>query len=182
MAKQLAKLMLLLVSFSIGVLAQPATSFPAAKGAVSDYAGKLDQAQIKELSLLLKGYERETSIEFVVVVVNSLDGLSARNYATGIGDFWKIGKAGKDNGIVLLWAPNERAYALRVARGLSADLPDSDAVQITRQNLLPNFKGGEYYAGLKETVLATMEHLGNKTWEERLQARKQRQEQERQAE
>jgi len=171
MAKQLAKLMLLLVSFSIGVLAQPATSFPAAKGAVSDYAGKLDQAQINELSLLLKGYERETSIEFVVVVVNSLDGLSARNYATGIGDFWKIGKAGKDNGIVLLWAPNERAYALRVAAGLSADLPDSDATQITRQNLLPNFKRGDYYAGLKETVLATMDHLGNKTWEARLKAR-----------
>jgi len=171
MAKQLASLMLLLVFFSIGVLAQPATSFPAIHGVVSDYAGKLDQAQINELSRLLKNYERETSIEFVVVVANSLDGLSARNYATGIGDFWKIGKAGRNNGIVLLWAPNERAYALRVAEGLSADLTDSDATQITRQNLLPNFKLGEYYAGLKETVLATMKHLGRQTWEARLKAR-----------
>jgi len=171
MAKRLTMLMLLLLTFSIGVLAQPATSFPAMKGVVSDYTGKLDEAQIKELSGLLKDYERETSIEFVVVVVNSLDGLSARNYATGIGDFWKIGKAGRDNGIVLLWAPNERAYALRVAEGLSADLPDSAATQITRQNLLPNFKRGDFYAGLKETVLATMKHLGNKTWEARLQAR-----------
>ena len=170
MAKQLT-LLALLISLSIGVLAQPATSFPAMKGVVSDYAGKLDQAQINELSSLLKGYERQTSIEFVVVVVNSLDGLSARNYATGIGDFWKIGKAGKDNGIVLLWAPNERAYALRVAEGLSADLTSSDATQITRQNLLPNFKRGDYYAGLKETVLATMTHLGVQTWEARLKAR-----------
>ena len=170
MAKQLAMLALL-ISFSVGVLAQPATSFPAMKGVVSDYAGKLDQAQINELSGLLKDYESQTSIEFVVVVVNSLDGLSARNYATGIGDFWKIGKAGRDNGIVLLWAPNERAYALRVAEGLSADLTSSDATQITRQNLLPNFKRGEYYAGLKETVLATMKHLGGQTWEARLKAR-----------
>lgn len=170
MAKQLAMLMLL-VSFSIGAFAQPATSFPAMKGVVSDYAGKLDEAQIKELSGLLQDYERQTSIEFVVVVVNSLDGLSARNYATGIGDSWKIGKAGKDNGIVLLWAPNERAYALRIAEGLSADLTDSVATQITRQNLLPNFKRGDYYAGLKETVLGTMEHLGVETWEARLKAR-----------
>src|SRR5579859_137024 len=170
MAKQLTMLMLLL-SFSIGLLAQPATSFPAMKGVVSDYAGKLDEAQIKELSGLLKDYERQTSIEFVVVVVNNLDGHSARNYATGIGDSWKIGKAGRDNGIVLLWAPNERAYALRVAEGLSADLPDSAATQITRQNLLPNFKRGDFYAGLKETVLATMQHLGVTTWEARLQAR-----------
>jgi uncharacterized membrane protein YgcG len=70
-----------------------------------------------------------------------------------------------------LWAPNERAFALRVAEGLSADLTDSDATQITRQNLLPNFKRGEYYAGLKETVVATMQHLGVTPWEERLQAR-----------
>jgi uncharacterized membrane protein YgcG len=165
-------MLMLLVTFSIGVLAQTAASFPAMKGVVSDYAGKLDEAQIKELSGLLKDYERQTTIEFVVVVVNSLDGLSARNYATGIGDSWKIGKAGRDNGIVLLWAPNERAYALRIAEGLSADLTDSDATQITRQNLLPNFKRGEYYAGLKETVLATMQHLGVTTWEERLEARK----------
>src|ERR1051326_5624506 len=171
MAKPLTMLMLLL-TFSIGVFAQPATSFPAMKGVVSDYAGKLDEAQIQELSGLLKDYERQTSIEFVVVVVNSLDGLSARNYATGIGDFWKIGKAGRDNGIVLLWAPNERAYALRVASGLSADLPDAEAAQVTRQSLLPNFKRGDYYAGLKETVLATMEHVGVIPWEERLRARK----------
>ena len=170
MAKRLT--MLLLLVFSIGALAQSSTNLPAMKGVVSDYAGKLDEAQIKELSGLLTDYERETSIEFVVVVANSLDGLSARNYATGIGDFWKIGKAGRDNGIVLLWAPNERAYALRVAEGLSADLPDSDAIQITRQNLLPNFKRGDFYAGLKETVLATMQHLGTTPWEERLQARK----------
>lgn len=168
MAKRLT---MLLLAFSIGVLAQPAAYFPATKGVVSDYAGKLDEAQIKELSGLLTEYERQTSIEFVVVVVNNLDGLSARNYATGIGDFWKIGKAGRDNGIVLLWAPNERAYALRVAEGLSADFTDSDAAQITRKNLLPNFKRGDFYAGLKETVLATMEHLGNSTWEARLKAR-----------
>jgi uncharacterized membrane protein YgcG len=171
MSKRLTMLMLLL-TFSVGVFAQPATNFPAMKGVVSDYAGKLYQAQIQELSGLLKDYERQTSIEFVVVVVNNLDGLSARNYATGIGDFWRVGKAGKDNGIVLLWAPNERAYALRVAEGLSADLTDADATQITRQNLLPNFKRGEYYSGLKETVVATMQHLGVTPWEERLQARK----------
>jgi len=47
-------LLLLLLSFSIGALAQPATSFPAMHGVVSDYAGKLDEAQINELSRLLK--------------------------------------------------------------------------------------------------------------------------------
>jgi uncharacterized membrane protein YgcG len=170
MAKRFTMLMLLL-AFSVGVLAQPATSFPAMKGVVSDYAGKLDEAQINELSGLLKDYERQTSIEFVVVIVDNLAGMRVRDYATGLGDSWRIGKAGRNNGIVLLWAPNSRAFSFRVASGLSADLTDADATQITRQSLLPSFKRGDFYAGLKATVLATMDHLGNKTWEARLKAR-----------
>jgi uncharacterized membrane protein YgcG len=171
-----------LVLVSVSLAAQPASGYPPKKGAVNDYAGRLEPAQIKELIGLIKDYDRKTTIEFVVVIPASLQGQSAREYAIGIGDSWRIGKAGRNNGVVLLWAPSERAYSLRVADGLSADLTDSDAAQITRQNLLPNFKAEEYYAGLKETILAAMEHLGNKTWDERLQARSRAAELERQAE
>jgi uncharacterized membrane protein YgcG len=174
--KMVTLIVVLLVS--IYGLGQSAV-YPAKKGIVSDYAGKLDQSQIDELSGLIKQYERKTSIEFAVVVVDSLHGQSARDYAKGIGNSWGVGKAGRNNGIVLLWAPNERAYSLRIADGLTADLSDSDAITITRANLLPNFKRGQYYAGLKETVAATMAHLGNQTWEERLQARTRSAEQER---
>jgi uncharacterized membrane protein YgcG len=168
------KLATLLVLFCVtaGVFGQT-TTYPVKKGAVNDYAGKLDAAQINELTGLLRHYERETSIEFVIVIVDNLEGMAIRDYATGLGDSWRIGKAGRNNGIVLLWAPNSRSYSFRVASGLSADLSDADATQITQQNLLPNFKRSDYYAGLKETVLATMEHLGNKPWDERLKAREQ---------
>jgi uncharacterized protein len=154
----------------LSVLAQ-ATLFPARKGMVSDYSDKLDQTQIEELSSLIRQYEQQTSIEFAVVIVNSLDGKTAREYAEGIGDTWGVGKAGRNNGVVLLWAPSERAYSLRIADGLSADLGDEDAKRLTQTNLVPYFKRGEYYAGLKETLRAAMQKLGNETWEERLRAR-----------
>jgi uncharacterized protein len=170
--KKLATLIVLLV-VSISAFAQSHVTYPVKKGAVNDYAGRLDQAQISELTGLLGRYERETSIEFVVVIVDTLEGMTARDYATGLGDSWRIGKAGRNNGIVFLWAPNSRAYSFRVASGLSADLTDADATQLTRQSLLPYFKTGDYYAGLKAIALATMEHLGNKSWEDRLQAREQ---------
>ncbi|MBZ5506350.1 MAG: TPM domain-containing protein [Acidobacteriia bacterium] len=171
-ARKLATLLVLLC-VTVGVFAQSATTYPVKKGAVNDYAGKLDQAQINELTGLIRHYERETSIEFVIVIVDNLEGMAIRDYATGLGDSWRIGKAGRNNGIVLLWAPNSRSYSFRVASGLSADLNNADANLITQQNLLPNFRRGDYYAGLKETVLAAMEHLGNKPWEERLKAREQ---------
>ncbi len=168
-AKRVLSLVALLC-LAVSAIAQSA-SYPRMKGVVSDYAGKLDQAQISELSSLVKNYERQTSIEFVVVVADSLDGQSAGEYAKAIGNTWKIGKNGRNNGIVLLWAPNERAYSLRVADGLTPDLSDADAKRITDENLLLNFKQENYYTGLKQTVLAVMAHLGNEDWNARLQTR-----------
>jgi uncharacterized membrane protein YgcG len=81
---------------------------------------------------------------------------------------------------VLLWAPQERAYSLRIADGLTPDLSDADARLITTQHLLPYFKRGEYYAGLKETVETTMKFLGDEAWEQRLQLRGQQPQQQRQ--
>jgi uncharacterized protein len=170
--KRLATLALLLVSY-ISALGQSA-AYPARRGIVTDYAGRLSRAQIDELTALIQHYEQQTSIEFAVVVVNSLHGQSARDYAVGIGDAWGVGKAGRNNGIVLLWAPNERKYSLRIADGLSADLTDADATRITQENLLPNLKNERYYDGLKQTVLAVMQQLGNQSWEERLKTRAER--------
>jgi uncharacterized membrane protein YgcG len=170
--KRLATLTLVLVS-CISALGQSA-AYPARRGIVTDYAGRLDRTQIDELTALIQQYERQTSIEFAVVVVDSLQGQSAREYAEGIGDAWGVGKAGRNNGIVLLWAPHERKYSLRIAEGLSADLTDADATRITQENLLPNFKNEQYYEGLKQTVLAVMQQLGGQSWEERLKARAER--------
>ena len=161
----------LVVILCMGSIAQ-SPSYPASKGAVSDYAGKLSAAQIAELTSLLRDYERQTSIEFVVIVVDTLQGRTAREYAIGIGDSWGVGKADRNNGIVLLWAPNERAYSLRIADGLVQDLSDADANDITRSELLPNFRREEYYAGLKQTVLGVIQRLGSESWQERMELRR----------
>lgn len=147
-----------------------ATEYPRSKGPVSDYAGKLSQAQVTELTSLIQAYERQTSIEIAVVVVDSLQDQTAREYAIGIGNSWGVGKTDRNNGIVLLWAPNERAYSLRVADGLSEDLSDADATDITRSYLIPNFRRENYYGGLKETVDAVIRKLGEESWDERVQA------------
>lgn len=151
-----------------------AAQYPPSRGVVSDYADKLSPTQVAELTSLSQVYERQTSIEITVVVASSLQGQSAQGYATGIGDAWGVGKAGRNNGVVLLWAPNERAYSLRIADGLSQELSDADATDITRNNLLPNFRRGDYYEGLKETVTAVMQRLGNESWEERLRLRQEK--------
>lgn len=152
---------------------QVSAIYPQQKGAVNDYAGKLADGEISELTDLIQQYEQRTSIQFVVVVTRDLQGESARQYAIELGNLWRVGQPERNNGVVLLWAPNERAYSLRLADGLNPDMSDSDAASITRQYLLPYFKRGQYYAGLRETVLATMRHLGDQTWEDRIALRAQ---------
>jgi uncharacterized membrane protein YgcG len=136
--------------------------------------GKLSTEQVAELTALIRDYKRQTSIEIAVVVVDSLQGQSAKEYAIGIGNSWGVGKADRNNGIVLLWAPHERVYSLRIADGLSQDLSGADATDITHNNLVPNFKRENYYEGLKDTVTAVIRHLGNEAWEERLKLRQEK--------
>ncbi|HLW51758.1 MAG TPA: TPM domain-containing protein [Candidatus Angelobacter sp.] len=167
---------------ALTALGQPPALYPEKKGLVSDYAGKLTKPQIAELSGLIQRYEKRTSIEFAVVVVDDLRGQTPREYAIGVGDQWGVGKAGRDNGIVLLWAPNQRSYSLRIAQGLAADLNDADALRITQEQLLPDFKRGQYYAGLKDTLQATMAHLGDAAWDQRIQTRAQAAQQQRERE
>lgn len=148
-----------------------ATEYPRSKGPVSDYADKLSVAQVTELTSLIQTYERQTSIEIAVVVTDNLQGQTAREYAIGLGNSWGVGNADRNNGIVLLWAPSERAYSLRIADGLSRDVSDADANNITHTYLLPNFRHENYYEGLKDTVEALIRKLGSQSWDERVRAR-----------
>jgi uncharacterized protein len=159
-----------------------ATLYPGKLGVVNDYAGKLTKAQVRELSDLIRQYERQTSIEIAVVVIDGLQGMTAQQYAISLGSAWGVGKAGRNNGVVLLWAPNERKYALRFGDGLTPDMSDADASSITQEYLAPNFRAGLYYAGLKETLEAVMTHLGSATWDQRLERRAQAAEEQRRRE
>lgn len=173
MPRRRFKIALASVLAVITVAGYCSVAYPTKQGVVSDYAGKLTQPQIRELSDLIRRYEHETSIEIAVVVVDDLQGLSAQQYAISLGDSWGIGKAGLNNGVILLWAPNERKYSLRFGEGLTTDMSKDEATGITQQYLVPNFRQGEYYAGLKQTLQAVMRHLGDESWEQRLKSRAQ---------
>jgi uncharacterized protein len=182
MPRRRFQIAIVLVTAILTIAGYCSVTFPKKQGVVSDYAGKLTKAQIRELSDRISQYEQKTSIEIAVVVVDDLQGLTAQQYAISVGDSWGVGKAGLNNGVILLWAPNERKYSLRFGPGLTPDMSDGEATTITQQYLLPNFKQREYYAGLKQTLQAVMRHLGDATWDQRMQSRAQLAEEQRRRE
>lgn len=76
-----------------------------------------------------------------------------------------IGKSGKDNGVLLLVAIEEREYRFEVGYGLEGDITDIETNLIAKQYLIPAFQNGDYGQGIYDTVVALGEQIpsGNDT-------------------
>ncbi len=134
------------------VSAQSEPTFPTLTGRVVDQANILDQATEKKLSAQLAEHETQTSNQIVVVTVNSLQGYNEADYALRLGRKWGIGTEAKNNGAILLVAPNERKVRIEVGYGLEGALPDGLAGQIIRRDILPQFKEQDYPGGIGNGV------------------------------
>lgn len=130
-------------------------NFPNPSGYVNDFAGILTNTAALEQKLAQ--FEAETSNQIAVVTVASLDGAPIEDYAVALFEKWHIGQKTKDNGILLLIAPNEREVRIEVGYGLEGALPDITASAIIRNEFLPQFKTNDFDAGVAAGVAAIMQ-------------------------
>ena len=136
-----------------------AAEIPFLSGRVNDYAGILSPATVQHLSQLLKEHEDSTSNQVVVLTVTSLEGDVLEEYSMHVVENWKLGQKGKDNGVLLLVARDDRKVRIEVGRGLEGDLPDATCGAIIRKEIVPRFKEGDYDAGVTggvEAILAAI--------------------------
>lgn len=70
-----------------------------------------------------------------------------------------IGKSGKDNGVLLVVAIQEREYRFEVGYGLEGDITDIETGLIAQEYLVPAFQNGNYGEGLYDTVVALGEQI-----------------------
>ena len=126
---------------------------------VVDDAHLLSDATKADLTLKLKGLEDATTDQVVIVTVPDLEGYDIADYGYQLGRHWGIGqKAGgpaasngqtyKDNGILLIVAPNERKVRIEVGYGLEPVMTDAMSSVIIQRAILPQFKAGDYSAGI----------------------------------
>jgi len=65
---------------------------------------------------------------------------------------WGIGRGKKDNGVLVLISKSEREIFIATGRGVEEYLPDAICERIIQSKIKPNFKAGNYYAGLNEAT------------------------------
>ncbi len=162
---------LLAVLFLFG-LAGADVKYPNFVGHVNDFAKIFPADTAKKLETELRTYKEQTSIEIAVVTVPSLEGLSVEDYTIGLARKWGVGNKKKDDGVVLLVAPNERKVRIEVGYGLEPDLTDSQAGRVIRDQIIPLFKEGRMADGVVAGVAGVLQQLGEKPYQERLEERK----------
>jgi len=156
-------LLAVLIFGSSQVLAQ--INYPEPRGYVNDFAGIISDDVEQKMETSLRDYEAKTTNEVAVVTVASLEGLSIESYTMGLAEKWGVGKEGKDNGVILLVAPNERKVRVEVGYGLEPVLTDSKAQQVIDAMTL-YFKESKYTQGIEIGVKKITDTLGYLTPEE----------------
>jgi uncharacterized protein len=150
-----------------------ALSFPPLTGRIVDQAGILSPATKAALEPKLADLEARSGIQLVVATVSSLEGQEIEPYANELFRAWKLGEADRDNGVLLLVAPNERRVRIEVGYGLEGTLTDALSKVIIINAITPRFKEGDFNGGVARGVddVITVLTTDASEWEKRPELR-----------
>ncbi|MCD6525983.1 MAG: TPM domain-containing protein [Desulfuromonas sp.] len=137
----------------VGVVPCRALDIPAPQGYVTDVANLIDDGTELKLEQFLNRFEQTDSTQLVILTLPNLDGEPADQAALTVAEQWKIGQSNHDNGLLLLVSKQDRRVRIEVGKGLEGRLTDLLAGRIIDQELVPQFKQGNYTAGIVAAVV-----------------------------
>ena len=116
----------------------------------------LNANEASQLERELENFEKETSNEIVVVIVDNFNGMERADFAIKLGEKWKVGKEKEDNGVVILIKPTKtdgkRTSFIATGRGLEGAIPDATCKRIAEKELNPFLKENKNYEGIKAAL------------------------------
>ena len=94
---------------AIAAFSAVAQTFPESRGYMNDLASIIDDSTEARIRSIAEAVEAATSIEMAVATVPSMAPYeSIEEYSIALATVWQIGKAGKDNGLLIVVALQER--------------------------------------------------------------------------
>ena len=121
---------------------------PEKETSVYDYINLLSAVQKNTLEQKLIRYSDSTSTQIVIAIIASTQGENITYLGAQWGQKWGIGQAGKDNGVLVLLARDDRKIAINTGYGVEGNLTDAMSRRIIENVIVPEFKTGNYYGGL----------------------------------
>ncbi len=125
---------------------------PRLQGYVNDYAGMISAPAKLKIEEALRAFEQSDSTQIVILTVPSLEGETIEEVGIKVGEVWKIGKKGKDNGVLFIVSKQERKIRIEVGYGLEGKLTDLVSGRIIDRVVKPRFQQGDFDGGFMAGV------------------------------
>jgi uncharacterized protein len=140
----------LLLLFGSGALADVAV--PPLRSPVTDLTGTLTSEQSATLEQRLRAFEAKKGSQIAVLIVPTTQPETIEQYGIRVAEAWKLGRRGVNDGALLLIAKDDRAVRIEVGYGLEGVLPDVLANRIVDQVVVPRFRSGDFFGGIREAI------------------------------
>lgn len=129
-------------------------------GWVSDNTDSIDPETEARINRMIDEVERDLGVEIAVVTVDRIDDApTPKDFATALFNRWHIGKADRDNGLLILLVLSQRRLEMETGYGVEAALTDGWLATMQQRSMVPAFRAGNYGAGLEEGVRASIARL-----------------------
>jgi len=160
---------IIIVVLSLAIATSFALNFPPLSSRVVDQANIIEPATRIAIEQKLAELEAKSGIQIAVATVSSLEGQDIEPYANELFRSWKLGEKTKNNGVLLLVAPNERRVRIEVGYGLEKTLTDALSKVIIANAITPRFKAGDFSGGVSRGVddIITVLTTDASEWQER---------------
>ncbi len=140
--------------------AQTSASLPVLTQPVNDLAQVIDAASAGEMDRRIRALQAATGDAVIVAAVPTFAPYgSIEEYAVKLFERAGIGVKGKDNGVLILVAVQDRRARIEVGYGLEGALTDGFSGDIIRSAMLPAFRRNAYGEGLLDATTQVINRI-----------------------
>ena len=136
---------------------------PALTAALIDQTHTLSVEESRAIEHRLRSIEAKSGSQVVVLMVPTTAPEDIAPFAYRVASTWKIGRKHVGDGLLIVVAKDDRRMRIEVARALEGAIPDLAAARIIDQQMAPQFRQGQYAAGMFFLPLDQQECLDAET-------------------
>jgi uncharacterized protein len=134
-------------------------SYPKPTGYVNDFESLLSLKEKNQLDSIIIQFEKQTTNQIVIVTIPEIKPYeSLKDFSTDLGNYWGVGQAEKDNGLIILVSKNMRQIWIGTGLGSEEILTNSILETIISTTIVPPFKKGAYFEGIRAGLIACIDN------------------------
>ena len=123
--------------------ASAAGELPAFTNFVVDEVGVVPDEVERQVNASLSDYQRRSGNQMAVAVVRSTGGRAIEEYSLALANSWGVGQQGRNNGVLVVIAYEDRRVRIEVGRGLQGVLTNERAAGIVNDGLVQRLGSGD---------------------------------------